>query len=176
MFALHLPLLGKEQITRNRSGRSTTDIVGPARSQTTITKRPKKSHAANGDSKTRSTNPIDLTPREATLQTKKEIQAMEKVRHILGKFLTSKLPKSDTKRSWLVTTLHTMIKEHPSPMKECNLKFNTSAAAISHNDGVFAQNKYYYSKEVVLNESQYHHFTWNRVQVRKNTEQNMGKS
>ena len=153
MFALHLPLLGKEQITRNRSGRTTTDIVGPARSQTTITKRPKKSHAANGDSKTRSTNPIDLTPREATLQTKKEIQAMEKVRHILGKFLTSKLPKSDTKRSWLVTTLHTMIKEHPSPMKECNLKFNTSAAAISHNDEVFAQNEYNYSKVVSMNPS-----------------------
>ena len=78
---------------------------------------------------------------------------MDKVRKILGKFLTSKLPPSEKHRSWLVSTIRTMLKEDPMPMTECSLKFDTSSQAISHNDSIFQANNFDYIKVVESNQN-----------------------
>ena len=55
--------------------------------------------------------PRELTPSEALKQTKREIQQMEKVRSLMSKLLKSQLTHHDSRRSWLVSTLVSMMDE-----------------------------------------------------------------
>ena len=77
--------------------------------------------------------PLDISPHEARTQTRQEILTMNKVRKVLGKFLSKTIIKQDG-RSWLVSTISDIVKEHPVPMKKCNISFSIEKDAIEHND------------------------------------------
>ena len=95
--------------------------------------------------------PMELTPSEALKQTRNEIQKMNKVRSIMSKLLKSQLTNHDSRRSWLVSTLVGMMAEDPKPMNQCNLQFSISDESLAHNDMIFQQNDFDYSKVVNSN-------------------------
>ena len=89
--------------------------------------------------------PLDISPHEARTQTRQEILTMNKVRKVLGKFLSKNIVNQDG-RSWLVSTISDIIKEHPAPMKKCDISFSIDKDSIERNDIIFESLDYDFEK------------------------------
>ena len=70
---------------------------------------------------------------------------MKKVRKALGKFLSKNIVNQDG-RSWLVSTISDIIKEHPAPMKKCKISFSIDKDSIERNDIIFESLDYDFEK------------------------------
>ena len=70
---------------------------------------------------------------------------MNKVRKVLGKFLSKDIVSQDG-RSWLVSTISDIIKEHTVPMKKCNIYFSIDKDSIERNDIIFESLDYDFEK------------------------------
>ena len=70
---------------------------------------------------------------------------MNKVRKVLGKFLSKDIVNQDG-RSWLVSTISDIIKEYPAPMKKCNISFSIDKDSIERNDIIFESLDYDFEK------------------------------